>query len=141
MPYPAKRIHKNVQEIITLQIIKALKEGQIPWQKSWVDGLPTNLISQKPYSGLNLLLLGLFSSDNYFITFNQAIKARGAIKKGSSATPIIYWDLKEKKVDEGSEEEESIIYPVLKYYRVFGLSQTTGLEHLIPDKRDNKKRR
>ena len=49
----------KVYEIVTDKIIAQLETGTIPWRKAWTgpNGMPMNLISGKPYSGINFLLL------------------------------------------------------------------------------------
>ena len=47
-----------VYEQITERIITFLAQGTAPWQKPWKarTGLPRNLVSQKPYRGINIFL-------------------------------------------------------------------------------------
>jgi len=47
----------DVYAIVTEKIISLLEEGLVPWRRPWVTtGLPRNLISKKPYKGINLFL-------------------------------------------------------------------------------------
>ena len=53
---------KKAYEIITDQILEKLETGKIPWQKPWKGGkagVPKNLVSKKPYRGINIFLLGM----------------------------------------------------------------------------------
>ena len=50
---------KKVYQIITEKIIEGLKRGQIPWKQPFKTGIAKNLVTGKPYRGLNVLLLGL----------------------------------------------------------------------------------
>lgn len=49
----------NVYEIVNEQIIGMLEAGTVPWRKPWSgDNRPAmNLISKKPYRGINTFLL------------------------------------------------------------------------------------
>ena len=47
----------TVAEIVTNTIIKKLESGVIPWYKPWTGGEAVNYITQKPYRGINRLLL------------------------------------------------------------------------------------
>ena len=47
----------TVPEIITESILKQLEQGVAPWRKPWSTSVPRNLISKKPYRGLNVFLL------------------------------------------------------------------------------------
>ncbi|MBT3181199.1 MAG: DUF1738 domain-containing protein [Deltaproteobacteria bacterium] len=128
----------DVYKMITNQIISALEEETIPWRKTWTSGLPCNLVSMKPYQGINLLLLSLASSDRYFVTYRQASQMGGNIKKGAKSVPIVYWNITEREVvNESTGRIETEATPFMRYYRVFGISQTENLEEHIPAKRDN----
>jgi antirestriction protein ArdC len=55
---PAVHPPGSVYEIITARILAELERGVVPWRKPWSAKLPVNLLSQKPYRGLNVLTLG-----------------------------------------------------------------------------------
>jgi hypothetical protein len=46
----------NVYQVVTDRIIEALEAGQAPWRKPWTTAAPLNLISGKPYRGINVWL-------------------------------------------------------------------------------------
>lgn len=121
---------KSVAEIITEQIIERLEKGEIPWRKPWtpLTGLhaPRNLITGKPYRGINVLLLASqpFSSP-FWLTFKQARDKGGNIRKGEKGTAVIFWNWVEVE-DTETGEEKSI--PFMRYYTVFNLEQTEGIE-------------
>ncbi len=82
------------------------------------------------------------STDSYFVTYRQAQEMGGNIKKRAKSIPIVYWNVTDREVvnkNTGNSEVESI--PFMKYYRVFGISQTEGLEEHIPAERDNPENR
>jgi antirestriction protein ArdC len=47
----------SVYDEITQAIIAELEKGVPPWVKSWSSRLPMNVVSQKEYRGINILLL------------------------------------------------------------------------------------
>lgn len=47
----------SVYQIVTDRIIKKLQEGTIPWRKPWQSGDAVSWKTQKPYRGINTLLL------------------------------------------------------------------------------------
>ena len=51
----------SVYSVVTDRIIGLLEEGVVPWQQPWSEsgGLPRNLVSGKPYRGVNALVLGI----------------------------------------------------------------------------------
>src|SRR2546421_3769636 len=88
----------NVYEIITDRIIKQLESGVAPWRKPWSAKLPVNLISQKPYRGLNVLTLASQGyPSRFWLTFNQANRLGGRIRKGEKSSPVIYWNIREER--------------------------------------------
>jgi antirestriction protein ArdC len=116
----------DVYSIVTNRIIEHLEKGNIPWQKPWTDaGLPKNLITGKPYRGINVWLLNTLNySQNSFLTFKQVHDLGATIKKGEKSQPVIFWKWIEK---ENSETKEIEKVPLLKYYNVFNIDQCDGL--------------
>jgi len=101
-----------------------------PWRKPWTCQTPANLITQKDYRGLNVFILASqgFPS-RFWLTFNQATKLRGWIRKGEKSSPIIFWNLgdeREVTSQEGAKETSRPFF--LRYYNVFNLSQTEGID-------------
>jgi len=121
-----------VYQIITERIIEQLEKGVLPWEKPWADaGIPQNLLTKRPYRGINLWLLSMLGYErNYFVTFKQLRELLGGkVKKGEKAIPVIFWHWKEV-TDEDSGEVRKI--PFLRYYLVFNVSQCTGIEDKVP---------
>lgn len=116
----------NVAEIVTSRIIDQLEKGTIPWEKPWIGSPAINYITRKPYQGINVLLLG---RGGEFLTFNQITKLKGTIKKGSKSEIIVYYQM----LDGVNEDGEITHFPLLKYYRVFHLSDVEGIESKIPE--------
>ena len=129
--------HPSIYETVTATILHELEQGTAPWVKPWTTGdppdLPHNLVSQRQYSGVNILLLWLASLAYGFrsagwLTFKQATKLGGHVKKGAKGTHIVYASTFTKKVaDPGTDDEEEKKIPFLKGYVVFNLEQTEGL--------------
>jgi antirestriction protein ArdC len=60
----------NVYEIITAKILERLEAGVVPWQKPWRTEPPCNLVSGKPYRGINpFLLMPAGFGSRYWLTF------------------------------------------------------------------------
>ena len=99
----------------------------MPWHKPWEQGIPRNLVTKKPYRGVNVFLTAStgFASP-YWLTLKQANERDGSIRKGEKGTPVIFWKWLESAAD--SEEQETKRIPMLRYYTVFNLEQTTGIE-------------
>lgn len=114
-------------QVITDRIMELLEQGAVPWHKPWSGGGEAmNLVSKRPYRGINRFLLNVAGyATPYWLTLNQANKLGGKIKKGSNSTPVVFWKLLEKEDEKTGEKKE---LPVLRYYRVFNLEQTEGIE-------------
>ena len=121
---------KNVYEMVTERVIAELEKGIVPWEKPWTSGNPAgafNRISKKPYSLLNQILL---RKDGEWMTFKQVQDLGGHVRKGEKASFVVFWKM--QKVTEINEDGETEVkqIPLLRYYNVFHISQTEGIEPL-----------
>jgi antirestriction protein ArdC len=120
----------GVYEIITEKIIKQLESGVAPWRKPWTCRTPANLITQKEYRGLNVFTLASqgFPS-RFWLTYNQASKLGGKIRKGEKAFPVIFWNVGEEQETVKSDGTKDTSRPfLLRYYSVFNFAQTEGID-------------
>ena len=147
MPSPGIRIHfkeiffdkklyamkplitRDVYDIVTNLIIEKLEQGIIPWKQPWRNiGPPRNLITQRPYRGINSLLLSTLGfPENEFLTFKQVQDLGGRVKKGEKANLVILWLWVDENSDKRKHEVVGRKHPMLRYYFVFNVSQCTGL--------------
>jgi antirestriction protein ArdC len=115
-------------ERITERIVSLLEQGTVPWNKPWKvkTGLPRNLISKKPYRGINVFLLMAMSYESpHWLTFRQAIQLGGNVKKSEKSCPVVFWK-RMKNEDEESDEPRKA--PLLRLYHVFNVAQCEGLK-------------
>ncbi len=120
----------KVYEIVTDRIIAELEKGTIPWRQPWKEsGRPVNLVSRKPYRGINVILLrSTCRSSPYWLTFKQAKNLGGHVRKGEKATPVVFWKWTEKTDrDPETGEERKDGFPILRYYSVFNADQVEGV--------------
>lgn len=126
----------DVYQIVTDRIISELENGTVPWRKPWraVGGdRPTNLVSGKPYRGINQLLLSMSDyTSPYWVTFKQAKLKGGCVRKGEKSTLIVFWKMNRYE-DKTTGKEKTI--PMLRYYNVFNVEQCDGLTVPEPDER------
>lgn len=121
----------QVYKIITDTIIKRLEQGEIPWVQPWTGDEPQNLISRKPYRGINQFLLSIPTYQSpFWLTYKQAQRLGGSVKKGEKSTPVIFY----KNVETGELDDngDPKIIRVLRYYRVFNIDQCELPENRIP---------
>jgi len=109
----------SVYEIITERIMKKLEQGEIPWKRPWNSCPAVNWKTQKPYRGINAILL----DPGEYATWNQIKEAGGHVKKGAKSHIVTFWKLIE--VEKDGEIEE---IPLLRYYLVFNIMDCEGIE-------------
>jgi antirestriction protein ArdC len=101
---------------VTEEIIKQLESGVAPWRKPWRTELPVNLISQKAYRGINVFLLGSQGyGSQYWLTYNQAAKLGGNVKRGEKSSGVTYRRREdEAHVKRNREDFQVYSAPILK---------------------------
>ncbi len=122
----------DIYSLVNDRIIAALEQGIVPWKRPWTGRLPTNYDSGKQYRGVNILTLGIAEmvhgySSPYWITFRQAQKHGGHIKRGERATYIVFSDRKVKEVEKEDGMTELKVYHFIKSFPVFNWDQTEGV--------------
>jgi antirestriction protein ArdC len=123
---------KTVNDIITERIMAILEQGAAPWQKPWrvASQMPRNLVSGKPYRGLNVFLLhALQYASPFWLTFKQAQDLGGHVKRGEKAMPVVFWKKLETEDEQTGETKASFI---LRYYSVFNLAQVENVKQETP---------
>jgi antirestriction protein ArdC len=120
----------NVYEIVTEKIVNLLEQGIVPWRRPWTStGLPRNLVSKKPYKGINYFLLSASKYVSpFWLTYRQATELGGYVRKGEESTIVIFWKVEDlMQSSEGLDPEETGEKNrrrfVLRYYRLFNLEQ------------------
>ncbi|ATJ92810.1 antirepressor [Acetobacter senegalensis] len=125
----------DLYQDVTNRIVEQLENGVAPWVQPWSNtasgpALPLNVTTGRRYSGINVLLLwGTvqmcgFTSQRW-LTFNQARKVGGSVRKGEKGTTVCYADSYVPGGNEADEEERAVRF--LKRYTVFNIDQC---EHL-----------
>ena len=116
--------------IVTEKIINLLESGIVPWRKPWTStGLPRNLVSKKPYKGVNYFLLSATKYVSpFWLTYRQASELGGHVRKGEESTIVIFWKVEDSKrsneyleVEETDDKDRRRF--LLRFYRVFNLEQ------------------
>jgi antirestriction protein ArdC len=120
----------DIYAIVTEKIINLLEQGIVPWRKPWTSaGLPRNLVSKKPYRGVNFFLLSASKYVSpFWLTMRQANELGGHVRKGEESTVVVFWkvdDAKQSTEDLDNEETDGKTRRrfLLRYYRVFNLEQ------------------
>jgi antirestriction protein ArdC len=138
----------EIRSNITSQIVTEIQDGnlppwRIPWRPQPNSGFPTNVVSERAYTGVNPLILMLARQkmgfhSKWWATFRQWKELGGTvmrrpdhIKPGQWGTQIVFCKpVKRTRFDKNGEEiEES--FRLLRGYVVFNLDQVVGpFDHL-----------
>ena len=135
----AKNNDKNfdIYQEVTNRIIEQLKQGVIPWNKPWT-GIASgafNRVTKKPYSFINQMML---KHEGEYASYKQWASLGGQVRKGEKSEIVVFWKIIQaddvdadgnvRKDKNGNAKKKTI--PILKYYRVFHISQVDGVEPL-----------
>ncbi len=125
---------RDIHEEVTAKIVAALERGVIPWRSPILGakggGIPANLVSKRPYSGINSFLLALSAwgegyTSRHWLTFKQALDLGGSVRKGQKSTLIVFYRMFDTK-DKQTGEDKHI--PMLRHYNVFNVDQCDGIK-------------
>ena len=145
MPHHAAPAHQrgaraSLYEDITSRIIAELEAGRFPWVQPWdagqaAVGLPYNVVSDRRYSGINILtlwhaVLTRGFRGHGFLTFRQATALGGAVRRGERGIGVVYTrragtDASEPRKDGKGEPKGGFSF--LKQFTVFSVDQCDGL--------------
>ena len=123
---------------VSARIVAELERGAAPWIKPWSvtpgQNVPQNAVTNRPYSGCNVILLWLARNRGWltprFLTFKQAIEAGGNVRKGEHGTKV-YFVKKLQIKDSDSEEADTRLIPMMREYTVFNVDQCEDLPDAI----------
>ena len=137
---------QTIYKEVTSRIINELEQGRIPWVQPWgvqagglsgpeTVGLPQNAVTGNYYSGINILLLwGTVFDQGYscqnWLTFAQARKLGGSVRKGEHGTTIVYADSfisQEERKRALADGSDPVSIPFLKRYKLFNVEQCEDL--------------
>ena len=120
---------------VSARIIAELKQGAAPWIRPWSatagHNVPQNAVTNRPYSGCNVVLLWLARKHGWvtprFLTFKQAIEAGGNVRRGEHGTKVYFVKQLQIKDDDGGGETDIRLVPMLREYTVFNVEQCENL--------------
>ena len=116
-------------EAVFNQMMTLMEQGQIPWRKPWKNSAPRNGLTNRRYSGVNFFILSSSGyADERWLTYKQVKQLGGDVKKGEKSRQIVFWNILSKEQD-GKKKN----IPLLKYFNVFNIEQTKGIEFTEED--------
>src|SRR6187455_2041579 len=129
---------RDLYSEVSARIVAELERGAAPWIKPWSatagQNVPQNAVTNRPYSGCNVILLWLARNRGWstprFLTFKQAMAAGGHVRKGEHGTKVYF--VKQLLVkDDGATDAKTHLVPMLREYTVFNVDQCDGLPDTI----------
>jgi antirestriction protein ArdC len=121
----------NLYTTLTERILKQLDAGTIPWRKTWTTGLPKSLTTGRDYRGVNVLVLGAGAyTSRYWVTYREAQRLGGHVRRGEKATPVIFWKwrtLEELEARRATTGKDNLAPCVPFTSAVFNLDQVEGI--------------
>lgn len=126
----------KIYAMVTEQVVQGITDAianktQAPWQKPWNELRPQNMITKKAYRGINVWLLSFLPYASPFYLSAKQVKAKGGTIKTNDdgktveGHMVIFWKWIKIK-DKVTGDDKQI--PFLRYYRVWNLEQTEGIE-------------
>lgn len=118
----------NVYQMVTDRIVEQMGKGIVPWRQPWAGGtaLAISYESRKAYSMLNQLLLG---KPGEWLTWRQIQEKKGKVKKGAKSRFCVFYQMvKGETTDPKTGEKKEETYPILKWYSVFHIDDTEGIQ-------------
>jgi antirestriction protein ArdC len=114
---------------VSARIVAELEAGATPWIKPWSAtpgaNTPCNAVTNRPYSGCNVILLWMARAAGYrtprFLTFKQATGLGGHVRKGDFVKQL-------QVRDEGADDSSGArLVPMMREYTVFNVDQCENL--------------
>lgn len=126
--YNQPKLRRDVTNIIS----DSLKDGLIPWRKSWsndpnLSGVDTNCVTRKQYKGINALILGLESlkcnyKSKWWGTAKQWERLKAKVKPNSEGVYILLCSAPMRRVIHGRRK----MYFIFKQIVIYNLNQVEG---------------
>src|ERR1700731_3643334 len=129
-----RAMKRDLYAEVSTRIVAELEASAAPWVKPWsaTAGMnaPCNAVTNRPYSGCNVVLLWMAQAGGYrtprYLTFKQALELGGNVRRGEHGTKVYF--VKQLQVaDRNGEEGETRIVPMMREYTVFNVDQCEGL--------------
>src|SRR3974377_2151181 len=139
---------------VSARIIAELQKGAAPWVKPWSAtpgaNTPCNAVSNRPYSGCNVVLLWMARAAGYrtprFLTFKQALELGGNVRRGERGTKVYFVKQLQVPDQDADDNVSARLIPMMREYTVFNVDQCDNLPESVkggkpvrarnPDRRD-----
>jgi antirestriction protein ArdC len=134
-------VKRDLYAEVSARIVAELERGAAPWIKPWSatagQNVPQNAVTNRPYSGCNVILLWLARYRGWatprYLTFRQAIETGGNVRKGEHGMKVYFVrQLRVRDSSADADDDEKII-PMMREYTVFNVAQCENLPDSLID--------
>lgn len=144
----SRRTRPSIYQGVTESIVSAISAGAPAFVMPWHQGgrqncQPVNVLTGKPYRGINVLALWTASrtmsfSTGCWATFRQWQNLGASVKRGERGTQIVFHQPKIRRdvSQESPSEEDSEMRWVARAFQVFNADQVTGWHSPEPTRSD-----
>jgi antirestriction protein ArdC len=109
---------------VSARIAAELERGTAPWIKPWSatagQNVPCNAVTNRAYSGCNVVLLWMAQAAGYrsprYLTFKQALELGGAVRKGEHGTKVYFVKQLQVRDEAADDEAATRIVPMMREY-------------------------
>src|SRR6202795_5337926 len=93
-----RAMKRDLYSKVSARIVAELEAGAAPWVKPWSAtpgaNTPCNAVTNRPYSGCNVVLLWMAANGGYraprYLTFKQAQELGGYVRKGEHGKTVFF---------------------------------------------------
>src|SRR6476620_9208254 len=132
-------MRRDLYSEVSARIVAELERGAAPWIKPWSatpgQNVPQNAVTNRPYSGCNVILLWLARNRGWvtprFLTFKQAIEAGGNVRKGEHGTKVYFVKQLQVSGQAAGDNSATRLIPMMREYTVFNVDQCENLPDSI----------
>ncbi|WP_439923520.1 ArdC family protein [Nitrobacter sp. JJSN] len=132
-------MNRDLYAQVSARIVAELEAGAAPWIKPWSASpganTPCNAVSNRPYSGCNVVLLWMAQAAGYrtprFLTFKQALELGGNVRKGEHGTRVYFVKQLQVRDQDAGDSSSTRLIPMMREYTVFNVDQCEDLPDSI----------
>jgi antirestriction protein ArdC len=133
---------------VSTRIVAELEAGAAPWVKPWSGtagmNTPCNAVTDRPYSGCNVVLLWMAQTASYrtprFLTFKQALELGGNVRRGEHGTKVYFVKQLQVHGKESDHNSAARLVPMMREYTVFNVDQCDDLPESINTRKPTRAR-
>src|SRR5438046_5758635 len=134
-----RAMKRDLYAEVSTRIVAELEAGAAPWVKPWSAtpgaNTPCNAVSNRPYSGCNVVLLWMAQAAGYrtprFLTFKQALELGGNVRKGEHGTKVYFVKQLQARDQGAGDNSPTRLVPMMREYTVFNVDQCQNLSASI----------